>query len=71
MRSITGAPTISYRYGSSPSSYNGTAAETYALIKAADDAGYPMGAGTSGGSDTTYNDCGIAYGHAYSVIAAF
>ena len=30
-----------------------------------------MGAGTGTGSDTTFNDCGIAYGHAYSVLAAF
>ena len=30
-----------------------------------------MGAGTGAGSDTTYNDCNIAYGHAYSVLAAF
>jgi hypothetical protein len=41
------------------------------LIKAADEAGYPMGAGTGGGSDSWYNDCGIAYGHAYSIITAF
>ena len=30
-----------------------------------------MGASTSAGSDKTMNPCNIAYGHAYSVIAAF
>lgn len=30
-----------------------------------------MGAGTGAGADTTTNDCGIAYGHAYSILAAF
>lgn len=30
-----------------------------------------MGAGTSGGADTTTNSCGIANGHAYSIIGAF
>ena len=30
-----------------------------------------MGAGTGSGSDTTTNDCGIAYGHAYSILEAF
>lgn len=30
-----------------------------------------MGAGTGAGSDTTYNDCGIAYGHAYSILTTF
>lgn len=30
-----------------------------------------MGAGTGSGSDTTFNDCGIAYGHAYSILGTF
>ena len=30
-----------------------------------------MGASTTAGSDKTMNLCNIAYGHAYSVIAAF
>ena len=30
-----------------------------------------MGAGTSGGSDTTYNKCGIPNSHAYSLISVF
>ena len=68
LRSITGAPTIRYNLGSS---YTTTAADTHTLIEAADTAGYPMGAGTGSGSDTTFNDCGIAYGHAYSVLSAF
>ena len=68
LRSITGAPTIRYGFGSS---YTTSAANTHALLKAADAAGYPMGAGTGAGADTTTNDCGIAYGHAYSIITAF
>jgi len=30
-----------------------------------------MGAGTSAGDDTNANYCGIAYGHAYSIITVF
>lgn len=30
-----------------------------------------MGATTADGSNLTPNDCGIAYGHAYSILAAF
>ena len=30
-----------------------------------------MGAGTTGGSDTGRNDCGIATGHAYSILETF
>ena len=30
-----------------------------------------MGAGTGPGSDSTYNVCGIADGHAYSILTAF
>jgi hypothetical protein len=30
-----------------------------------------MGAGTSGGADTTYNFCGIPNSHAYSMISVF
>jgi|TARA_B110000285_G_scaffold65148_1_gene74862 hypothetical protein len=68
LRSITGAPTIRYNYGTS---YTTSAADTHALLKAADTAGYPMGAGTGAGGDTTTNDCGIANSHAYSIITAF
>jgi hypothetical protein len=44
---------------------------TFDLLKAADTAGYAVGAGTTGGDDTGRNDCGIATGHAYSILAAF
>jgi hypothetical protein len=37
----------------------------------ANNVNYIMGLGTSGGSDTTYNSCGIANGHAYSLQAPF
>jgi len=30
-----------------------------------------MGAGTGSGSDSNFNECGIAYGHAYSIITTF
>ena len=44
---------------------------TFALINAADVANYIMGAGTGPGTDSTYNVCGIANGHAYSILSAF
>ena len=30
-----------------------------------------MGAATGSGADSTYNVCGIANGHAYSILSAF
>ena len=41
------------------------------LINAADVANYIMGAATWPGPDSTYNVCGIANGHAYSILSAF
>jgi hypothetical protein len=37
----------------------------------ADSLNYIMGAATAGTTDTTYNSCGIAMSHAYSLISAF
>jgi hypothetical protein len=53
------------------SSYGLSTADTFTLLNAANTAEYPMGAGTGAGSDSAYNDCGIAYGHAYSVLTTF
>jgi hypothetical protein len=39
-------------------------------MKAADDLNYLLAAGTFG-SDTNKNQCGIAAGHAYSIISVF
>jgi hypothetical protein len=44
---------------------------TFDLLTAANNANYAMGAGTSGGLDTSINDCGIAFGHAYSILETF
>ena len=30
-----------------------------------------MGAGTASGANTNTNDCGLAYGHAYAILAVF
>lgn len=37
----------------------------------ADEANYILAAGTFGSSDTVYNECGVAKGHAYSIIHTF
>jgi len=67
LRSLIGSPTFTYTVSTAGLS----AAETFTLLNAANAVDYPMGAGTAGGSDTTYNDCGIAYGHAYSILGTF
>lgn len=43
----------------------------WTLLKEADEAGYIMGAGTYGTSDTYTNQCGVATAHAYSIVAVF
>lgn len=67
LRSLTGVPTFTYYVSTAGFS----ADETFTLLKAADEVDYPMGAGTAAGSDTNFNDCGIAYSHAYSILGAF
>ena len=41
------------------------------MINTADRANYILAAGTGSGADSTWNICGIANGHAYSILAAF
>ena len=68
LRSVTGVP-VFWLY---MPYYDDDDMDTiYSYIKEADDYDYLIGAGTSGGSDTTTNDCGIANGHAYSIVSAF
>lgn len=69
LRAVTGAPV--FTYVPSSSSYDLTDANTFLLLEAADDAGYMLGAGTASGLNTQTNDCGLAYGHAYAIMAVF
>ena len=71
LRSITGAPVFTYKTSDIGASGGLSLDATFDLLKAANDANYPMGAGTTGGSDTNRNDCGIATGHAYSILETF
>lgn len=71
LRSITGAPVFTYKVSDIGTSSGLSLDATFDLFKAANDANYPMGAGTSGGSDTGRNDCGIATAHAYSILETF
>ena len=41
------------------------------MLNTADSANYILAAGTGSGADSTWNTCGIANGHAYSILAAF
>ena len=69
LRAITGAPVFTYDTASIGTDVSEEA--VFNLFVAANDAEYPMGAGTTGGSDTGRNDCGIATGHAYSILEPF
>lgn len=66
LKSLTGAPVFYFMTGSTL-----TDDEVYELISEGEELDYPMGAGTEGSTDTTFNDCGIAMGHAYAVLNAF
>lgn len=65
LRSLVGSPVFSYSTAGMPDD------DTHAVLKAANDLNYILGADTRGGSDTTLNECGVVMGHAYSLIAAF
>lgn len=65
MSTLTGSPI--YHYNTTEI----TDDAAFTAVKAADDLNYIMGAGTNGGTDSTTNVCGIANGHAYTIISAF
>jgi hypothetical protein len=66
----TGVPIYSYK-GSEVNSVS-EAYSVFEAIKAADQAGLVITAGSKGsGSDTMRNSCGIAMSHAFSIISAF
>ena len=65
LRSLVGCPVVSYATESQDADI------IFDTLKAANDLNYIMGAGTDGANDTSVNSCGIATGHAYSLIAAF
>jgi hypothetical protein len=69
LRALTGLPVFSYKISDIADITAANAAWT--SIKSWETAGYYAGAGTSGGADTTTNSCGIANGHAYSILSAF
>ena len=65
LRSVTGAPNFYYNAITDVD-------EIYELILAGDAKGYLMSGETAGyGSDSDFNECGIAMSHAYSLITAF
>jgi len=67
VRALIGAPVFDYSdLGYSDVDW------MYDYLVSADNAGYVMGAYTASyGSDTSTNACGIALGHAYSLVTAF
>ena len=69
-RALVGAP--SFYYEVSNNAYN-EVDEIFPLLQAGEAAGRFMAAGTSGGAgaDATTNGCGVANGHAYSILATF
>jgi hypothetical protein len=72
LRTLTGAPVFKYDTKDIGTSSGLSMDATFDLLAAADDADYPIGAGTAGGGDDSgRNDCGIATSHAYSVLATF
>jgi hypothetical protein len=71
LRSITGAPVFTYKTSAIGTGSGLTMDATFDLLKAANDANYPMGAGTIGSGDSGRNDCGIAMSHAYSILETF
>jgi len=67
IRALTGVPTFDY----SITSQSFDPVVVFALLSAADQSNYIMALGTSSGSDKTNNACGLAFGHAYTLLSAF
>ena len=66
LRFLTGSPIFYYRMTNTT-----VPTSVFTLINTADRANYIMGGATGSGADSTYNTCGVANGHAYSILAAF
>jgi len=71
IKSLTNAPVAGFSIADIGEENKPTLDEVWQSLYDADQANYIMGAGTAAGSDTTSNSCGIAYGHAYSILSAF
>lgn len=71
LRSLIGAPVFTYDVADIGTSNGLSLDDTFALLTEANNANYPMGAGTAGTSDSGRNDCGIATAHAYSILETF
>jgi hypothetical protein len=65
LRTLIGCPVVSYQ------TEDEDADTVFTTLKDANDLDYVLGCGTTGGTDTILNECGIAMGHAYSLISAF
>ena len=66
LRFLTGSPTFYYKLSNTTNLIT-----TFAMLNAADQLNYIMAGATGSGADSTYNKCGVANGHAYSILAAF
>jgi hypothetical protein len=66
IRALLGCPVFGYN-SEDQTNYS----SVWRFLKAADDLNYILGAGTDGVTDINTNQCGIATGHAYSVISLF
>lgn len=69
LRAFTSAPVFSYSGLSNETkpSLN----DLFGIMQDADKKKYLMTAATYGGNDSQFNQCGIAMGHAYSVLQVF
>ena len=66
LRILTGIPVFRYPLGDDVNLAN-----TYLLLYYSDILNYIITAGTGSGRDTTYNECGLSNGHAYTVLSTF
>jgi hypothetical protein len=71
IRALSGVPVWDYLTPPYGGDDTNTAEFLWQKLYDSNDLGYILGTGTFGGDDSMSNDCGIAFGHAYSVIAAF
>ena len=66
IRALVGCPVFGYK-NALQTSYT----TIWTFLKAADEINYILGSGTGGTSDQSVNECGIATGHAFSIISLF
>lgn len=71
LRAITGAPVFTYKTSDIDHEISFSKSVTFDLLKAANDASFPLSASTDGSDNSIQTTCGLYEAHSYSILEIF